>query len=268
MNDCAPTSIPLPSGLTLLGEDCPKSSEDISEMTNIPYQEAFGTIMWLQVATRPDLLYAVQVLSRFAHNPAKSHWNALKYVMFYIKGTLNYEITYEGGGNLNPIGYVDLDYTGCKNSRKLTEDNVFIVAGGPVSWECKQQGTVALSTVETQYMGFTYTTTQAIWLTKFFSEIGLPAQLPIKIFADNKRSIANTTNGKNHQRIKHIDVKYHFTKQQMEARAITFEYTPSSTNLADIFTKPLPQDTLRGIVNKLGLIPEGLHQSRGYVDMD
>jgi len=244
MNDCAPTSTPLPSGLTLSGEDYPKSSEDISEMTNIPYQEALGAIMWLQVATRPELLYAVQVLLRFAHNPAKSHWNVLKHIMSYIKGTLNYGITYEGGGNLNPIGYVDSDYAGCKDSQKLTEGNVFIVAGGLVSWECKQQGTVALSTVEAEYMGFTHAVTQAIWLTKFFSKLELPAQLPIKIFANNKRSIANTTNGKNHRRTKHINVKYHFTKQQVEAGAITFEYTPSSANLTDIFTKPLPRDTL------------------------
>ena len=175
-----------------------KTVQDISEMTNIPYREVLGAIMWLQVATRPNLSYAVQVLSRFMHNPVKSHWNALKHVMSYIKGMLNYGITYEGGGNLNPIRYVDSDYAGCKDSQKLTERNVFIVAGGPVSWECKQQGTVALSTVEAEYMGFTCAATQAIWLTKFFSKIGLPTQLPIKIFADNKRSIANTTNGKNH----------------------------------------------------------------------
>jgi len=67
-----------------------------------------------------------------------------------------------------------------------------------VSWECKQQGTVAFSMVEVEYMGFTRTAIQLMWLTKFFDEIGLPVKLPVQIFADNKGSIANTINGKNY----------------------------------------------------------------------
>jgi len=67
-----------------------------------------------------------------------------------------------------------------------------------VSWECKQQGTVAFSMVEVEYMGFTHTATQLMWLTKFFDEIGLSVKLPVQIFADNKGSIANTINGKNY----------------------------------------------------------------------
>jgi len=116
-----------------------------------------------------------------------------------VKGTIDYGITYRGGGTLNPIGYVNSDYAGCKDTRCSTEENVFIVAGGLVSWESKYQETVALSTVESEYMAFIHTMAQALWIMKFFAEIGLPVTNPITIYADNNGSISNSTNNKNHR---------------------------------------------------------------------
>jgi len=113
MNGCAPSSTPLPAGLSLSIEDCPSTPEEVEEMAKVPYREALGAIMWLQVVTRPDLSYAINVLSRFAHNPGKQHWNVLKHVLSYIKGTSHYGITYKGGGSLTPVGYIDSDYAGC-----------------------------------------------------------------------------------------------------------------------------------------------------------
>jgi len=71
----------------------------------------------------------------FAHNPGKRkrHWSILKHILYYIKGTINYGITYKAGGDLNSIVYVDSDYAECKDTRQSTEENLFIVAGGPVS---------------------------------------------------------------------------------------------------------------------------------------
>ena len=108
MAKCSPTSTPLPTGLTLSIEDCPTTVEEAKEMENTPYQEALGSLMWLQIATRPDLSYAVNLL----HNPGKTHWNALKHILAYIKGTIRYGITY-AGEDLNPTGYVDSDFAGC-----------------------------------------------------------------------------------------------------------------------------------------------------------
>jgi len=100
--------------------------------------------------------------------------------------------------SLNPVGYVDLDYAGCKDTKRSTEGNIFIVVGGPVSWESKWQEIVALSTVESEYIAFTHATTQALWIAKFFFEVGLTQQIPITIHADNNRSIVNSTTDKHH----------------------------------------------------------------------
>ena len=104
------------------------------------------------------------------------------------------------------MGYVDSDFAGCHNTRRSTEGAIFLVAGGPVSWESKRQDTVALSTVEAEYMVFSCTATQALWISKYFSEVGLPVPKPITVFADNTRAISNSLYNKNHQRTKHIDI--------------------------------------------------------------
>ena len=102
-------------------------------MKDMPYHEALGLLMWLQVVTRPDLSYTVNILSRFTHNPRKPYWNVLKHMLAYIKGTTHYRVMFQVGGNLDPIGYVNSDFAGCRELRWSTEGNIFIVAGGPVS---------------------------------------------------------------------------------------------------------------------------------------
>jgi len=154
MSKYSPSAIPLLSGLLLSAEDCSNTLEETYEMKNIPYHEVLGSLMWLQVATRPDLSFAINLLAHFTHNLGKPHWIVLKHVLTYVKNTIDYGITYWAGGNLNLIGYVDSDFTGCKDTRRSTEGTIFIVAGGPVSWESKWQDTVALSTVKAEYMAF------------------------------------------------------------------------------------------------------------------
>jgi len=193
------------------------------------------------------------LLSRFAHNPGKPHWNAARHVLAYIKGTMSHSITYKADSDLTPIGYVDSDFTGCKDTRWSTEGNIFIVAGGPISWESKRQETVTLSMVEAEYMGFSRVTTQALWISKYLSEIGLPMSKPITIFADNNGSISHSLNNKNHCRTKHIDVQHHFVKDQVKLGNINFQYIPSANNIADLFTKPLPREKIHQFTEKLCL---------------
>jgi len=126
-------STPLLPGLILLHNDCPTNIQNTNEMKDVPYHEALGLLMWLQVVTRPDLSYTVNILSRFTHNPGKPYWNVLKHMLAYIKGTTHYGVMFQVGGNLDPIGYVNSDFAGYRELRWSTEGNIFIVAGGPVS---------------------------------------------------------------------------------------------------------------------------------------
>lgn len=243
-SDLKPRSTPLPAGVILSIEDSPKTDAEKAEMANIPYREVLGSLMWLQVATRPDLSFAVNMLSRFANNPGRVHWEAMKHTLAYVKSTTHYGITYRHDSNIKPLGYVDADYAGDTDRRRSTEGHIFFVASGPVSWASKRQDTVALSTVEAEYMAFSRAVQQGIWITSFMDEIGLPQDTPVLIYADNNGAIANTQNYKNHRRTKHIDIRYHFVKERTANGDIVFEYIPSSDNLADILTKPLARDAV------------------------
>ncbi|KAF7762373.1 hypothetical protein Agabi119p4_8966 [Agaricus bisporus var. burnettii] len=171
MQDVNPRSTPLKPHIVLSTDDMPQTEQEKLEMKNVPYREALGSLMWLQVATRPDLSFAVNLLSRFANNPGRKHWDALKHTLAYLKGTVHYGITYSRNSDIRPYGYVDANYAGDIDGSRSTEGYVFFMAGGPVSWSSKRQDTVALSTVEAEYMAFTRAIQQALWMSKFMDEI-------------------------------------------------------------------------------------------------
>lgn len=170
MLHCNAKSTPLPSGTILSESDTPKTDEDRHYMNDKPYREALGSCMWAQVATRPDIAYALSVLARFQANPGPAHWKAMLHLLAYLKGTLNYKITYHRGGSLDPIGFVDADYAGDIDTRRSTSGYVFTIAGGPVSWSAKRQATVALSTTEAEYMALTRAAQQALWMFSFMAD--------------------------------------------------------------------------------------------------
>ena len=117
-------------------------------MIDKPYRPVLGSVMWEQLATQPDLLFAVSLLSCFQVDPGIEHWKALLHVVGYIRNTLDYGLTYSQDTDLTPLAYVDADYGGCRDTCLSTSGYVFTMAGGAVTWSSKRQATVALSTVE------------------------------------------------------------------------------------------------------------------------
>lgn len=116
MLDCNAKSTPLPSGITLSESNSPKTDEDHHYMKDKPYCEALSSCMWAQVATHPNIAYALSILMRFQANPGPAHWKAMLHLLAYLKGTLGYKITYNRGGNIDPTGFVDADYAGDINT--------------------------------------------------------------------------------------------------------------------------------------------------------
>jgi len=111
--------------------------------------------------------------------------------------------------------------------------------------------------VEAEFMVFSKATTQALWLSKYFDEVGLSINKPLTIYADNSSSIANSLNDKNHRQTKHIDIRHHFIKEHTKMDSVVFYYILTTQNMADTLTKPLPRDTLRKFVNCMGLSARG-----------
>jgi hypothetical protein len=127
--------------------------------------------MWGQLATRPDLSFAVSLLSRFQADPGIDHWSALMHVIGYIRNTMDYGLTYSRDDDITPLAYVDADYGGCRDTRRSTSGYVFTMAGGAVTWSSKRQATVALSTVEAEYVAMSRCAQQMIWMHTWLEEV-------------------------------------------------------------------------------------------------
>ena len=142
MVDCNPKSTPVPPGISLSKSYSPNTEEDKHYMKDKPYHEALGSCIWAQVRTHPDIAFAVSILSHFQSNPGPAHWKAMSHLLTYLKGSINYRVTYSRGGDLAPIGFVDANYAGDIDTCRSTSGYVFTMAGGPVSWISKRQATV------------------------------------------------------------------------------------------------------------------------------
>jgi hypothetical protein len=202
------------------------------------------------IGTRPDIAFALSVVSQFAQNPNDAHWKAVKRIFRYLCGTLDYGITF-GRDRESLMGYSDADWGGDRSTRRSTSGYVFMMCGGPISWCSKRQATVALSSCEAEYMALTQASKEAVWLQLLMQELGVQGTDSVKVLVDNQGAIALAKNPEFHTRTKHIDIQYHYIRQEVEKGRIQLEFVESGRMLADCLTKPLPsvklQQCLRGI---------------------
>ena len=242
LESVVPRNIPLPAGIVLDSNMSPKTDSERKEMDDKPYRSILGSVMWGQLATRPDLSFSVSLLARFQANPGSDHWNALMHVIGYIKNTLDYGLTYSRDSDLTPTAFVDADYGGCRDTRRSTSGYVFMMAGGAVTWSSKRQASVALSTVEAEYVAMSRCAQQMVWMQSWLDEVEIEHSLPGLIKGDNRGAIALTKNTRDHGKVKHINIRHHYIRELLESNTIAVEQVPSENNLADLFTKPLPRD--------------------------
>ena len=209
--------------------------------------------MWGQLVTCPDLSFSVLIPAWFQANPGIGHWKALMHVIGYIKNTINYGLTYSCDSNLSPHAYVDADYGGWKDTCHLTSRYVFIMARGPVTWSSKCQATVALSTVEAEYVAMSRCAQQMVWMHNWLDEVEVDCSVPGLIRGDNWGTIALTKTTKNYDKVKHINIWHHYIWELLQSKAIIIEQVSSVNNLVDLFTKFLPCDHHHHILFSLSI---------------
>ena len=239
MLDAKPVSVPLASHFKLSSLDSPKSKEDKEFMSSIPYANAVGSIMYAMVCTRPDIAQAVSVVSRYMANPGKAHWQAVKWILRYLRGTSSTCIEYGRNGD-DLIGYVDSDYGGDLDGRKSTSGYVFCLGGSAISWRSALQDVTALSSTEAEYMALTEGFKEAQWLGGFVGELKSGGCVPM-VYGDSQSAIHLARNPNSfHRRTKHIDVKYHYIRDTIASGKVVLGKVHTSENPADMLTKPLP----------------------------
>ena len=240
MENCNPQRTPLSPGLKLRKSDCPVEEKDKVQMSAIPYRSLVGTLMYAAVGTRPEMAYAVGNLSRFLNNPGEPMWRSGKRTLRFLSGTRTAGPTYQVTGNNEIIAFCDSDWGNNPDDRRSVSGHVLLLANAAISWKSRVQQTVALSSVEAEYLALSDCVKEVIWARSFMTELGFPPKNPTKIYIDNTGAEALAKNPVNHQRTKHIDIRHHFIRQHVDDKTIQLVHIASEENVADILTKALP----------------------------
>lgn len=218
------------------------------------YQSAVGSLMYAMLGTRPDLAYAVSVVSRYSSNPNDKHQKAVKRIFRYLNGTVDLTLTYRG--DLMPLnGYTDADWAGDRDTRRSTSGFTFNIGSGALSWQSKRQPTVALSSCEAEYMGQTQATKEAVWLKALLKQLDEAYEAPVAtiIHCDNQGAMALAKNPEFHARSKHIGIQHHFVREKISNGDIELKFVPTEQQIADGLTKALPKDRFEAFRRALGL---------------
>ena len=172
--------------------------------------------------------------------------------MRYIKGTLGYGLLYRSDGQ-TLTGFADADWAGDLDSRCSTSGYVFQIGSSSISWSSKRQKTVARSSTEAEYVALSMASQEAIWLRCLLNDMSLPIQAPTVIYEDNNGAIELSKNAKNHNRTKHIDIAFHFTRERVQSGELKVLHCPTSEMTADILTKGLARVQFQKLREALGV---------------
>ncbi|KFD66840.1 hypothetical protein M514_20984 [Trichuris suis] len=234
MQNCKPATTPLAPNLKLT-KPLTVSKE---EMLRFPYQMLIASLMYLAVATRPDIAYAVSSLSQFNTNYAEEHWKAAKRILRYLKGTSNFGLVCRRSGK-PPKGYADADWGACPIDRRSYTGFLFKYGDAAVSWEARKQRTVALSSTEAEYMSLAEAVKETLWMRTFLREIDESLVDAIDVYNDNFGAQELARDSVFHARTKHIDTKYHFICEALSRGFVNVIYLPTEQMPADMLTKGL-----------------------------
>ena len=219
MESCNPCSTPMEVRLKL------SAKSTTPEVDSTMYRSLVGSLRYL-VHTRPDIAFAVGYVSRFMEKPRQEHLVAVKHLLRYIAGTVDFGLVYPKlqNGDNRLTGYSDSDWGGDADEWRSTVGVIFFLGRLPVTWQSQKQKSVALSTCEAEYVAGAAGACQAMWLIQLLGDItGKEVQQPI-LKMDNQSAIALSKNPILHDRSKHIDTKFHFIRDCVDSGRICVDY--------------------------------------------
>lgn len=235
MNESKQVNTPAESKVEL-PEGCHREKKDQKEK---PYRELIGSLLYLAVATRPDLSFTVNRLAQFNESYQQIHWSAAKRVLRYLQGTSEYGLVYKRDGE-KILGYTDADYANYVIDRKSYSGYVFKLSGAAVSWRSQKQRPVVLSSTEAEYVALNEAAKEAMYLRGLMGELGLDKMQDIVVSTTNQGAKSLAEHSVYRSRTKHIEVKWHYVRNLLNEKLIKLNYLPTEIMPADILTKPLP----------------------------
>ena len=245
---CRPTSTPIDPNhkLTTTNDD-----EDPADKKR--YQRLVGKLIYL-AHTRPDIAFAVSLVSQHMHNPSKNHLEAVYRILHYLKGSPGKGVLFKKDDGRQIEVFTDADYAGCSDDRRSTSAYCTFVWGNLVTWRSKKQAVVSRSSAEAEFRAMAQGICEIIWIRGILNELRVKFTAPMKLFCDNKSAISIANNPVQHDRTKHVEIDRHFIKEKLERGEICMPFVPTSEQLADVLTKGLYKTKFEDFLSKLGKI--------------
>ena len=244
MKNCKPVTTPATPYMKLSKEMCPTTIQDQTAVENeekkLNYRSVVSSLLWL-LHTRPDISFAVSEVSRYVMNPGPMHYMALKRILRYLKGTVDYGLLYVRSGSpiITLSGCVDSDWAGNIDNRRSTTGYLVKLNENIIAGKSKVQTCTALSSCEAETVALGQAAQELMSLRSILHELGYSQESPTLLNCDNTGAIAFSKDGGNHSKMKHISLREHFLRDLVREKQIRPEYIATADNPADLFTKAL-----------------------------
>ncbi|PKU63290.1 Retrovirus-related Pol polyprotein from transposon TNT 1-94 [Dendrobium catenatum] len=240
--DCKPAPSPSSTQTTSASDDTPISDPH-------SFRKLAGSLQYLSI-TRPDIAFATNSFFQKMHLPNNSDYQALKRLLRYLKGTIQYGLPIKTGSTQLRC-YTDADWAANQADRKSISGFCTFLGPNLISWSVKKQNTVARSSTEAECRSLSAATTDVLWLRRLASDLGIPQSAPNTIHCDNISAIALAKNPVFHARTKHIEIDHHFISGHIQNGNIRVIHLGSLDQIADILTKTLPIKRFLDLRSKL-----------------
>jgi len=248
MSECKSAMTPI-----ITGED--RTSNEDNEKCNVDsYQELIGELLYLANRTRPDITFVTSYISQYNHSPEKRHYMLGKRVLRYLNGTKNKCLYYDRAcGMLR--AYSDASWGNAENGKSFSGGAVFI-GNSLISWKGKKQRTVGNSTCEVELFAVSEIVKDIMWLQNMLIELRCTEYIsePLNIYCDNQATIQWLKNAKSSTKIRHVNLKFHFVRDEVEKGRINVSYINTSNMIADCLTKSVSKEKLEWCCKNMYLI--------------
>jgi len=238
---------------------------DINSGTNVvdgptkqPYRQAIGCLRHLAASTRPDIIFCVNTLAKFINDPKESHWLRVRQVLKYLKGTRDYSIRYFHDA-VEIKAYSDAFWGGDSDNCCSTTGLILTMGGGPVVYASHKQTEIALSSTEAEYIAGSEAAREVAWLTQLLSELDHSYDRP-RLFIDNESTIRLINNQDAKGRNKHINLRYHFIRQQLKNNLLSIKHIPSESQPADLLIQALSESKIEHLLDQLRMTRSNIKQ--------
>ena len=213
MENYNPIDTPMAKGEKLSNNLCPKTPEQKEWMEKVPYANVVGSLKYAMLCTRLDISYVVGMVSRYQSNLGEAHWKAVKRILRYFNGIVDYRLCYQGQ-DLQLKDYTDADWENDLDERKSTSGYVFLLGNGVITWCSKKQTCIALSTIKAEFVTFSTAAQEAMWLKRFLCHLGVvePVSQLMVVYSDSEVAIAYTKDPKYYGKTKHIDTRFNYVR--------------------------------------------------------